>query len=307
MFLVIDDNADLDEIVSSKYFDDYAWLINYTSVKKLEDALMGYTIFGFNPHTQWRFLSVTKSLTSPAMTMFRHLFGIDATLVLAGQGFYIGLLLISIISFSFLQFTIYLADYQFESTSTPLLICTLVNFALFFIGSHFYGRWDGQLPAQAYNAGRWAKDKLPLATISLLVFVYFLLCGFAAGAWALFLWGITYWHDKTIAEEFVVTGVFGGVHFLFFKYLWEILSEQFSLNIIFHSPKRAIRLLNYFKLGGDSILMVAYPVYYFWARMYLLDLDSSTVENEFRFYVYGFIAISYGLRSISWVIKTYIR
>lgn len=291
--------------MSSSYFDDYAWLLNYTSVKKLESALMGYTLFGFNPHTQWRFLSATKSLAHPTMAIFRHLFGVEATLVLAGQGFYVAVLLIAMLLFSFLQFTIYLASYDFESTSTPLLVCTLANLGLFFVASHFYGRWDGQLPAHAYHDGRWAGDRLPLSSVALLVLMYLVICGFAAGTWYLFLLGITYWTDKSAAEEFTVTGIFGGVHFLFFKYMWELASEQVSAGMVLQSPKRAIKLLNYFKLAGDSLLMIAYPVYYFWARMYILDLDAAAVEGEFRFYLYGFLAIVYCLRSVCWVIDSY--
>lgn len=302
MCSVIVVDSGMRELIYSGYIDNFAWLVNYTSVSKIKHSFMDYTLFGFNPITQWRYLSVTKSLYSPGMVNFRHSFGTDATLVLSSQGFYIALLLISVLCFTFLQFVIYLAPYEFESTSTPLLICTLVNFVIFFVGSHFYGRWAGQLQPNHYSQGRWKNDSLPIANCFLLVFLLLSILALSAGAWVLFEYLITQWESINQFEEYFIKGLFAGFQFIVLKISLESIADTICEEDLRESHRRSVKLLNYYKLFGGAVVIAGYPIYYLWAKLFIEELDSVRVESEFRYWIYGYAAIIFGIRPLCLVI-----
>lgn len=263
---------------------------------------MNWTFLGFNPITQWRYLSSTASLNHPKMIFFRHLFGFDAALVLASQGFYICLLMISLLFFTFLQFVIYLAPFSFDSTSAALMICTLANFVLFFVGSHFFGRWAGQLPPTSYDHGSWLHNKLPIATVVLLGFLLGFLVVLCAGAWVLFEYILQVWTSRTQFQDNFIKGAFGGVLFLLLKFGWENVIEAICDEMIRESYKRSVKLLNHFKLIGDALIMMGYPVYLFWTKLYILDMSSEEVDIQFRYWIYGYAVIVFGARPVLGVV-----
>jgi hypothetical protein len=286
------------ELIFSGYIDDYAWLLNYTAVSKIDDQFMSNTVFGFNPFTQWRYLSVTRSLYTPAMITFRHLYGTDPALVLSSQGFYIAILMISGICFAFLQFVIYFVPYEFESTSTAMLICTLINFVVFFIGSHFYGRWAGQLAPNHYSQGSWKDNKLPTGHFILLVIMLIGVFIISGGSWVFIEYMLVQWTTKSQFNEYFIKGVFGGCQFIVLKVALEHMADSICEDDLRESPRKTIKMLNYFKLLGATVVIVGYPIYYLWAKLFIDDIESEQVQTEFRYWIYGYAALVYAVRPL---------
>lgn len=322
---------------------DIVWLKNHGTGSKLREAFLDNTLMGINVTGLWKYFFVSEAIDYPKLCLFNHLYGIESTLMLALSRYYMFFALLSMIGSIAIQ--IYEAYYH-DSLNYLIIFWILANLIWYFVAIALWTKkqWEivaklGYLNAacESLDIGDWNDEryrgrvigesvnmlfliKVPIIMHQSMAFrvfylslVFILLLAAHGGFWVLFeLTKNQIRRQSIISEsnegrlEFFLRGVFDAVVLFLIKKTWSLVVNDSFSSLDSWRASRLTNTKNALKVLCSYVHMTLYPAYILLYRRVRFGLSRFNIDDEFRYFLFGAMAVLHVARPLLLVCKAYI-